>query len=128
MGKKILTVDDSRVMLRVIGSSIERIGYEPLFAKNGVEALEILKEQGDHVVLVLLDWNMPVMNGIDTLRAIRGQERFKDLPVMMVTTESERSNVIEAIRGGARHYLTKPFSPEDLAVRMMECLGMGDTP
>ncbi|MBN2798875.1 MAG: response regulator [Deltaproteobacteria bacterium] len=126
MGTKILTVDDSRVMLRIISSAIERLGYQPVIAKNGAVALELLEEQGEEIALVLLDWNMPVMNGLDTLKAIRAQERFQDLPVMMVTTESERTNVLEAIRAGARHYLTKPFSPEDLVIRMMECLGLGD--
>lgn len=125
MKNKILTVDDSRVMLRIIGGAIEMIGYEPLYSKNGRKALEVLSEHHGNVALVLLDWNMPEMNGIETLRALKVHAAYKDIPVMMVTTESERANVIEAIRAGARHYLTKPFSQEDLVTRIMECLGQG---
>ncbi len=125
MRDKILAVDDSRVMLRIISGAIEMVGYEPLTAANGKKALEILKERSDEVALVLLDWNMPELNGIETLQAIKANPAWADISVMMVTTESERTNVIQAIRAGARHYLTKPFSQEDLVTRIMECLGRG---
>lgn len=125
MKKKILTVDDSRVMQRIISGSIEMLDYEPLKANNGQQALEVLKEHSEDVALILLDWNMPIMNGYETLVAIKASSKFRGIPVMMVTTEREQANVVKAIQAGAKHYLTKPFSQQDLATRIMECLGLG---
>jgi two-component system chemotaxis response regulator CheY len=122
---KILAVDDSRTMRRLLRMAVETIGYEMLEAGNGGEALEVLLSNGEAVALVLLDWNMPIMNGMETLQALKQDERFKSIPVMMVTTEGDRLAVIEAIRNGAHHYLTKPFTQQELAVRMLECLGRG---
>ncbi|MCA9548640.1 MAG: response regulator [Myxococcales bacterium] len=126
MKDSILTVDDSMVMRRIISSSIEVMGYSPVQAKHGKEALDKLEELSASVALILLDWNMPEMNGLETLRAIKADPKTADIPVMMVTTEREKDNVIIAIQSGARHYLTKPFSQQDLVTRMMECLGLGD--
>ena len=75
--------------------------------------------------MVILDWNMPVMNGIDCLREIKTDPELSDIPVMMLTTESERERMTLAIREGASHYCTKPFTPEDLATKILECLGLG---
>ena len=125
MGKKILAVDDSKMMLRIIGSTIEMLSFEPLKAGNGKEAMSLLEKEGDNVALVLLDWNMPEMNGMETLEAIKGDPKYASIPVMMVTTEGEKKNVVRAIQAGAKHYLTKPFNQQDLAVRIMECLGNG---
>lgn len=122
---KILAVDDSRTMRRLLRMAIETIGYEMLEAGNGREALEVMTKNADSVALVLLDWNMPVMNGMETLQALKADERFRAIPVMMVTTEGDRLAVIEAIRTGAHHYLTKPFTQQELSVRMLECLGRG---
>lgn len=122
---RILAVDDSRMMLRLIRGAIETLGFQPLEAANGREALELLAEHAQDVALILLDWNMPQMNGIETLRALKGRPDTAHIPVMMVTTESEGMAVVEAIRAGAAHYVTKPFTPQDLILRMMECLGRG---
>jgi len=123
--KKILAVDDSKIMLKIIAGSIEMLNYEPLKATHGKEALEVLEKNADEVALILLDWNMPEMNGLDTLKAIKADPRYQEIPVMMVTTESEQKNIIQAIKAGAKHYLTKPFNQQDLAVRIMESLGLG---
>ena len=77
------------------------------------------------IKLILLDLNMPEMNGFETLDAIKADDRFKNIPVMMVTTEPEKSNISKAISRGAKHYITKPFTQEDLATRIAECLGLG---
>jgi two-component system chemotaxis response regulator CheY len=122
---RILAVDDSRMMLRLIRGAIEALGFQPLEAANGREALELLAEHSQEVALILLDWNMPQMNGIETLHALKGRPDTAAIPVMMVTTESEGMAVVEAIRAGAAHYVTKPFTPQDLILRMMECLGRG---
>jgi len=125
MGQKILAVDDSKMMLRIIAGTIEMLAFEPLKASNGKEALSLLEKESDNIALVLLDWNMPEMNGMDTLKAIKDDPRFASIPVMMVTTEGEKKNVVRAIQAGAKHYLTKPFNQQDLATRIMECLGNG---
>ena len=122
---KILAVDDSLVMQRILSQAIETLGYEPMQASNGEEALSRLAQNVDDVALVLLDWNMPVMNGLETLRAIQADSRLAAVPVMMVTTECEKQSVVEAIKAGAKHYLTKPFSTQDLSVRILQCLGEG---
>ena len=93
---KILAVDDSLVMQRIVSQTIETLGYEPVSASNGQEALSSLEQHGNNVALVLLDWNMTVMDGLETLRAIQADARFAAIPVMMVTTECEKQRVVEA--------------------------------
>jgi two-component system chemotaxis response regulator CheY len=122
---RILAVDDSRMMLRLIRGAIETVGFKPLEANNGRQALDLLSTHASEVALILLDWNMPEMNGIETLKALKSRAEFASIPVMMVTTESERQAVVDAIRAGATHYLTKPFAQQDLVMRIMECLGRG---
>lgn len=124
MKQKILAVDDSKMMLKIISSTIEMLGFEPVKASNGREALDLLEKEPE-IALVLLDWNMPELNGMETLKAIKSNENFSNLPVMMVTTEGEKKNVVMAIQAGAKHYLTKPFNQQDLATRIMECLDSG---
>lgn len=122
---KILSVDDSSIIRRIINGTIEVLGYEMLEASNGEEALDVLSKNHEEIALILLDWNMPGMNGFELLCKIKEDQTLSRIPVMMVTTESERNNIIKAIKAGAKHYVTKPFTQEDLATRIMECLGMG---
>ena len=121
---KILSVDDSKSLRQFIRSAIEVLGYEFLEAEDGLSGLKLLEQNGD-VDLILLDWNMPVMNGYEMLLKIKSDERYKDIPVTMVTTEIERDKVITAIQAGARNYVMKPFTQEDLIAKVMESLGMG---
>jgi two-component system chemotaxis response regulator CheY len=120
---KVLSVDDSKIIRKIIRGSVEVLGLEFLEAGDGVEALAILSEQHQDIGLILLDWNMPNLDGISTLRELKKDERFLGIPVMMVTTEGEKSNIVEAIKTGAKHYLIKPFTPEDLTSKMLECIG-----
>ncbi len=117
---KVLVVDDSAIMRKVIEQILEMLGHEAVPAANGVEAFDRLKENDD-VKLILLDWNMPEMNGIEFLRAIKDKPGLDKIPVIMLTTESERRKMIEAIEAGAKHYLTKPFQPETLATKILQC-------
>jgi len=121
---KILSVDDSLIMRKIIAGAIEVLGYDILEAKNGCEALAQLKTHKDDIALILLDWNMPVMDGYEALVQIRSDTQYKNIPVLMVTSESEKKNVIKAIQAGANNYLAKPFEKEDLAKKMAECLSL----
>ena len=119
---KVLVVDDSAIMRKVIEQILEMLGHEAVPAANGVEAFERLKDHDD-VKLILLDWNMPEMNGIEFLRAVKDMPDLSEIPVIMLTTESERRKMIEAIEAGAKHYLTKPFQPETLATKILQSVG-----
>lgn len=122
---KLLTIDDSRTIRRVISDIGNTLGYDVLEAENGKVALEVLTESGPEVGLILLDWNMPGMNGLEVLKTVKADPRWKHIPVMMVTTEGEKDYIVQSIQAGAAHYLTKPFTQEDMAARIMETLGMG---
>jgi two-component system chemotaxis response regulator CheY len=119
---KVLVVDDSAIMRKVIEQILEMLGHESVPAANGLDAFERLKEHSD-VRLILLDWNMPEMNGIEFLRAVKDKPDLAEIPVIMLTTESERRKMIEAIEAGAKHYLTKPFQPETLATKILQSVG-----
>jgi len=122
---KITTVDDSRIIRKIIKGVISTLEYETVEADCGSAAMELLGKDNGDIALVLLDWNMPGMNGLEVLQAIKADKRLKDIPVMMVTTEAEKSNIVTAIQSGAANYLTKPFEQEELVTKIMECLGMG---
>lgn len=121
---KILSVDDSLIIRKIIRGVADILGYGFLEAGNGQEALDILSIEYPEVALVVMDWNMPVKDGFEALQEIKADPRFKHIPVMMATTESERSNIIKAVQAGAKHYITKPFTQEDLLTRVAECLGL----
>lgn len=119
---KALVVDDSLTIRRIIIKALATVGIpEAVEAGDGTEAVKAVSEQSFD--LILLDWNMPKMTGIDALRAIRANGC--KTPVIMVTTEAEKSRVIEAIKTGANEYLIKPFSPEQLAAKVKTIVGAG---
>jgi len=122
---KILVVDDSKAMRMIVKRNVSQIEPDAEFieAENGAQALEVLATE--QPVLVLCDWNMPEMNGIEFLRAIKDRPGLAKIPVIMLTTESERRKMIEAIEAGAKHYLTKPFQPETLATKILQCVETG---
>ena len=121
---KILLADDNLIMRRIIKGAAEMLGYEALEAQNGSEALTHLSENKDDIALICLDWNMPTLDGYETLVHIRSKDEYKDIPILMVTTESEKKNVLKAIQAGANNYLAKPFEREELAKKMAECLAL----
>lgn len=111
---KVIIADDSRLVRGIVEKTVASAGFEALPAGNGRDALNILETDYKDVRIVLLDWNMPVLNGIDVIKNMRRDDRFKEIPVLMVSTESEESRIQEAIDAGAQGYLTKPFTPEQL--------------
>jgi len=119
---KVIVVDDSLVMRKIIVNVVEALGYEGVHATNGQNLLEILEQYGDEVGLVLLDWNMPGINGIEALKTMQRNSRFRAIPVFMVSTESEDVKVEEALASGAKGYLSKPFTPEELATKIKDIL------
>lgn len=122
---KILSVDDSVTIRRIIQSSVDVLGFGFLEAGNGVEALTVLDREHADIALVLLDWNMPFMDGYTLLCKMKEDDRYRQIPVTMVTTEGEKSKIAQAIAAGATNYLVKPFSQEDLTTKIMESLGLG---
>src|SRR5699024_3589390 len=122
---KIMTVDDSAIVRKIIRSAVGVLGYDVIEAADGEEALNILENENEDIALILLDWNMPGVNGFEILKIIKRDDRLKSIPVMMVTSETGGKNIIEAMQAGATHYLLKPFTIEELTKRMLECLGKG---
>lgn len=111
---KILVVDDSLTMRRIISNTLKQIGQESIVeAEDGVMGLAALEANPD-VKLVLTDWNMPNKNGLEFLLDIRKTKSKEELPVVMVTTEAEKANVVTAIKSGANNYVVKPFTPDVL--------------
>jgi two-component system chemotaxis response regulator CheY len=116
---KAMIVDDSRAMRSMLRKLLKEIGFEiAAEAENGREALKQL-EQSHWLDLVLLDWNMPVMNGYELLCEIRKQAKWKDMRVMLVTTETEASQILRALDAGADEYLIKPFVKEALRDKLV---------
>lgn len=110
---KILVVDDMVTMRRIVKNILKQLGFANVDeAENGQEALQKLK--ADTFGFVVSDWNMPVMTGIDMLRAIRGDAKLKTIPVLMVTAEAQQSNLIEAVQAGVSNYIVKPFTAETM--------------
>jgi len=122
---KILIVDDSSVMRKVIKAAADVLDLETEEAQDGVEALEILAERYDEIDLVLLDWNMPGKTGFEVLQEIKENDDYRDIPVMMVTTEGHKTSIVAAVRAGADNYLVKPFTVDELESKIVECLGKG---
>ena len=108
--KTILVVDDSRIMRNIVKNTFSelKIPCQFLEAGNGKEALKVLAAQTIH--LVLLDWNMPELSGLDFLKQVRAMDQYKNLPIIMVTSESAKYNVIEALKNGATDYIVKPVN------------------
>jgi two-component system chemotaxis response regulator CheY len=110
---KILVVDDMSTMRRIVKNILKQLGFSNTDeAENGQEALAKLR--ADTFGFVVSDWNMPVMPGIEMLRAIRADEKLKHIPVLMVTAEAQKENLVEAIQAGVSNYVVKPFTAETM--------------
>ena len=114
---KVLVVDDFSTMRRIIKNLLKQIGYSDIEeAEDGVQALSKLQNGG--FGLVVSDWNMPNMDGLDMLKAVRQEPSIKDIPVLMVTAEAEKDKVITAIQAGVNNYVVKPFTGEILKEKL----------
>ena len=122
---RILIVDDSSVMRKIVERSLRQAGLEintVLEAGNGVEALTVLAEQ--RVDLILCDINMPAMDGLELVKRLAGVENAKGVPVVMITTEGSESHVVQALSAGARGYIRKPFTAEQVKEHVLPLLGV----
>jgi two-component system chemotaxis response regulator CheY len=118
---KFLVVDDFSTMRRIIRNLLKELGYTNVDeAEDGVTGLAKLR--GGGFEFVVSDWNMPNMTGIDMLRAIRADEQLKHLPVLMVTAEAKKENIIEAAQAGASGYVVKPFTAATLEEKINKIL------
>jgi two-component system chemotaxis response regulator CheY len=114
---KILVVDDFSTMRQIVKKSLRQLGFDNITeAVDGNDALSKLK--ADEFKFIVSDWNMPNMMGIDLLKAIRGDERLKTLPFLMITAEAQKENIIEAAKAGVSQYIIKPFTVDGLQQKM----------
>ena len=112
-----LVIDDSRAIRLILGQVMKKLGFEVVDAGDGQEALNKLKSDGPFDI-ALVDWNMPVMNGYDFVVNARKDSQYNDMRLMMVTTETEMSQVVKALEAGANEYVMKPFTKEMIAEKL----------
>jgi two-component system chemotaxis response regulator CheY len=118
-----IVIDDSSAMRMILRRVLTKLGFQVLEAVNGLDALERLGECERIPDVALIDWNMPEMNGLEFIQAVRGDPRYSRLTLFMVTTESEQSQIVRALAAGAHEYLIKPFTPDAVAEKL-ELLGL----
>lgn len=121
-----IVIDDSRAIRSILGGMLKKFGFEVEEAGNGKEALMTLKAASPPD-LALLDWNMPEMNGFDLLTRVRANPAFNSMKIVMVTTETEMSQVCRALEAGANEYVMKPFTP-DIIREKLQIVGVLEEP
>jgi two-component system chemotaxis response regulator CheY len=119
-----LIVDDSTTIRMILGEYLKKLGFDVTEAVNGRDALDRLRgmKKADVVDVVLVDWNMPEMDGLSFVEAVRAERQYDELPLMMVTTNTELAHVAKALEAGANEYIMKPFT-RDMIREKLELLG-----
>jgi two-component system chemotaxis response regulator CheY len=112
-----LVVDDSRAMRSILTRLLGGLGFDVSQAGDGVEAMQVL-DAGTRPDVILVDWNMPVMDGLTFIKTVREREDLRDISLMMVTTESEQGQIVRALAAGAHEYVIKPFTDEVIAEKL----------
>lgn len=113
-------------MRRIIKNTLQRLGYDDILeAEHGLQAWELL-DTIDDINILITDWNMPEMNGLDLVKKVRGDQRFVDIPIIMVTTEGGKAEVITALKAGVNNYIVKPFTPQVLKEKLEAVLGVNE--
>jgi two-component system chemotaxis response regulator CheY len=112
-----LVVDDSRAMRSILTRLLGGLGFDVAQAGDGAEALAVL-DAGTRPDVILIDWNMPVMDGLSLIKAVRAREDLREISLMMVTTESEQGQIVRALAAGAHEYVIKPFTDEVIAEKL----------
>jgi Response regulator containing a CheY-like receiver domain and a GGDEF domain len=122
MELKFLVVDDSVTMRRIVANSLRNLGYENFVeAADGKDALTKLTSD-DQINFVITDWNMPVMTGLEMTKAIRGDDKYAKLPILMVTTRGIKEDIVEALQAKVNNYVVKPFTPQILKEKIDQIL------
>lgn len=123
---KVLVVDDSTTLRRILSGTLRQLGFKDILeAGDGVLGVSTFKANAD-IGLVLLDWNMPNMNGFEALKAIRALS--SQVPIVMVTTEAEKDRIIDAVKAGANDYVIKPFTPDVFISKIQKVLARSQAP
>ena len=118
---KILAVDDSPTMRRIIVNTLKRAGFKDVTeATDGKDALAKLKV--DNFNFIITDWNMPEMDGLTFVTNVRKADEYKNLPILMVTTRSVKDDIIEAMKAGVNNYIVKPFTPDTLKEKISQTI------
>ena len=122
LNMKVLVVDDFVTMRRIVRNILKQIGFKNITeAEDGKAALnELKKEKPD---LILCDWNMPGMSGLDLLNVIRADDQFKGIPFIMVTAEAQKNNIVDAVKAGVNSYIVKPFTAETINEKLKKVFG-----
>ncbi len=121
---KALVIDDSRVMRKIVGGILNGAGFDIVEAADGQEALDQMT-LNDDITLCCIDWNMPVMSGFEFVVEVRKHPQWRDVTLMMVTTEGEQGQIVRALAAGAHEYVIKPFTPE-VILDKLQFLGLVD--
>jgi len=120
----VLVVDDFATMRRIIRNILRELDFKDIVeAENGTAAVKILESQKVH--LVISDWNMPKMTGLELLKWVRANERTRDLPFLMVTAEAQKENIMEAVKARVSNYIVKPFTAAVLSEKLEKILPKG---
>jgi two-component system, chemotaxis family, chemotaxis protein CheY len=114
----VMVIDDSKAMRMILERCLTRLGYQVCSAGDGKEALDFLRTKAPDLALMLVDWNMPEVNGLEFIQRCRLMPRYASTPLMMVTTETEVSQMVRALEAGANEYVMKPFTDEIIADKL----------
>jgi two-component system chemotaxis response regulator CheY len=116
---KILVVDDFATMRRILRNVLKQIGFTKVVeADDGTTALDVLRK--DKIDLILADWNMPKMTGLDLLKTVRADGSLKDIPFLMVTAEAQKDSVLQAVQAGVSNYIVKPFTADAIKEKLKQ--------
>ena len=119
LNMKVLVVDDFATMRRIVKNVLKQIGFSDIVeADDGATALDVLKE--NKIDLIVSDWNMPKMTGLDLLKTVRGEESTKEIPFLMVTAEAQKDNVLQAVQAGVSNYIVKPFTADGVKEKLAQ--------
>ena len=117
----IITVDDSSTMRRIIKNTLVKLGFtNVLEAENGVEALEVMAK--NKIDMIITDWNMPEMDGLTYVKTVRTQPEHQTTPILMITTEAAKEDILTALKSGVNNYVVKPFTPDTLQEKVFKLL------
>ncbi len=121
-----MVIDDSRAMRMILKRIVTKINFEAIEAVDGQQAWDLLAGMTEVPELALIDWNMPNMNGLEFVTKVRAESRLREMTLVMVTTESEHSQIVRALAAGAHEYVLKPFT-EDAMIEKLALLGLVPT-